>query len=221
MFSSLSSRPQAYFNVDGLGEIGIAAMHCFFCLTFWLQLSSPRDSMWNRNLVFLAITTAFAAVMHFGIRALKSKLTYPRTGYVEYRKADTIVRPALCGFCGAFAVACALVFARRQAWDLTMAPVLLGLFLSAGYAWGFARAVAWKSLTALLLLGTSIAIAQLPDRFLATLIAGDLSREPFPPAAIGGFFLLLLGFGIVTLASGLITLIGYLRTHRVAHGEPV
>lgn len=42
------TRPLAYNNIDGVGELGMGVMLLGYALLGWLQLHSPNNSVWNR-----------------------------------------------------------------------------------------------------------------------------------------------------------------------------
>ncbi|HXP61103.1 MAG TPA: hypothetical protein VN829_11460, partial [Dongiaceae bacterium] len=83
---NIMDRPRLYYNIDGLGEVNIGVMFLGFALLLWLLVHSPANSLWHQVawLVFLGL----ALIMHYGTKALKTHVTYPRTGFVEYRRSD-------------------------------------------------------------------------------------------------------------------------------------
>jgi hypothetical protein len=177
--SPLTARPRAYFNVDGLGELGAALFLLGYALIHSLQLPAP-------TLLLLA------AAIHLATRAIKSRWTYPRTGFVEYRKRDTLWIPVLVYAPAAAILAVALSVALRREWNLQTLPAIFGALLTVSYAWGFARPVRWKWIVVL-----AMALASL---YLALNPPADFAPKP------------MLLFGALLLVSGAVTLIQYIRT---------
>lgn len=79
-------RPMRYQNIDGIWEIGIGFMWLAFPLLEGSLRNTPRNSLWHWHWrgAFLSIALVGFVVM-FGVRALKNRITYPRTGFVKYR----------------------------------------------------------------------------------------------------------------------------------------
>ena len=50
-----------------------------------LQAHTPREAIWNQMYGFLIYVGIMLAVIHYGSKAIKTHVTYPRTGFVEYR----------------------------------------------------------------------------------------------------------------------------------------
>lgn len=82
---NLLDRPRLYYNIDGLGEVNIGVMFLVFALVLWLDAHSPASSFWHKSSWFVFL--ALALVMHYGTKALKTHITYPRTGFIEYRRS--------------------------------------------------------------------------------------------------------------------------------------
>lgn len=177
--STLTARPRAYFNVDGLGELGIA----IFCLGAALF----------RHFEFPAVSLLLlAAAIHIGTRAIKSRWTYPRSGFVEYRQRDTVWIPALVIAPAAAIVAATLALALPREWNLQALPALLGALFTVSYAWGFARAVRWKWIVVLVMALAALFLALKPP-----------ATPDLWPMTI---------YGSILLISGAITLLQYMRT---------
>jgi hypothetical protein len=145
------------------------------------------------------------AIIHFGSKAIKERITYPRTGFVEYRRLQTVWLPAILGAVVSPLLAAAIVVAHRLHWKITAPAALYGLILAAGYAWRLALTVRWKWAIALLMAVGSLTIAFLPAD-LITSVAGR--------SLLGPLLFIFLLCGTLLLISGGITFCFYLRhTH--------
>lgn len=171
--STLPDRPRAYFNDDGLGELGVA----LFCLgaTASHYLDLPAVSV-----------LVLAAAIHFGTRAIKARWTYPRTGFVEYRMRDAVWIPAFVIAPAAALIAIALAVVLRHPSGLGAVHPIFGAVVTVSYAWGVARAVRWKWTVVLCMALATLYLALTPP-------AG---MELWPMAVYG---LLLLISGAITL----------------------
>ncbi len=81
-------RTLRYWYVDGLSEMVFG----FICLLlggyFWLQLRLPSGSLVSQMLIIFFVLFVLGSGLAFNkaVTAIKSRLTYPRTGYVEYHR---------------------------------------------------------------------------------------------------------------------------------------
>ena len=153
---NLVDRPLLYYNVDGLGELNLGVMFLGFALLLWLEAHLPASSVWHQIawLVFFGLLL----VMHYGTKAIKTHITYPRTGFVEYRRADRWRTSAVAAVLGAL-IPLGLLAADRRHWDITTAASLTGLAFAAVYAYRIARVVRWKWVVAgAIALGSGIMI---------------------------------------------------------------
>lgn len=85
---SLQQHTQQYWNSDGLAEIAIGAFFLLLSLNFFGILLLPNGPV----RIFLGVAgTPLLIILAIwggksGIEVLKTRLTYPRTGYLAYRK---------------------------------------------------------------------------------------------------------------------------------------
>jgi hypothetical protein len=158
---SLLERPKAYYNIDGVGELGIGFMLLCYTLFKWIQAHAPQHSIWDQAWVFWIYFGLMLSIIHYGSKAIKERITYPRTGFVEYRKRDTFWRPFFIAM-AVSALSVGLFLTRRAHWDMTTLALLIGLYLAASYAYGFARRVRWKWAVACAMACGSVTIALLP-----------------------------------------------------------
>lgn len=163
----LLDRPRLYFNIDGLGELGGGVL----CLGFALVLPSmtrwPAHSFWHRISFFVFV--ALALLIRYGTKTTKARITYPRTGFVEYRKQWHT--SAIAAAVGALVMTCLAVGVRRG-WDIAMLAPLTGLVFAAAYGYHFVRAVRWKWV----IVG-AIAVASLVIAFLFADVLRALGSE--------------------------------------------
>jgi len=217
---NLLDRPRQYYNIDGVGELGLGFMFLAVALLQWLQATTPKDAIWHQMYLFIPYWSCMCLVIHYGSKAIKKHVTYPRTGFVEYSKWETRWRPAIVGAVVAIPVTAGLAIALRSHWNLSAPRSFLGLLLAASYIYGFARTVRWKWAVAAILTIGSIAIALLPTDVLSA-VARDASlpREISVSVAatlILTFFL----YGVTCSMSGGISFWLYLR-HTQAPSQEV
>jgi hypothetical protein len=152
------------------------------------------------------------AIIHYGTTAIKKRITYPRTGFVEYRKRDTLWPPMIIGAGVSMLLSLGLVFATRRHWSLTSPAFLVGLLFAATYAYGIARTtVRWKwAVVGVLVIGT-VVIATLPAAVVGAVANHTWAGRAFSPEAVGSFLLSFTLYGAVTSISGGISFWLYLR----------
>lgn len=213
---SLLERPKFYNNIDGVGELGMGCMILGFALLTWMQARSPGGSLWHKVYVVLPLILVLVSIIDQGSKAIKKHITYPRTGFVEYRKRDN-VRPAMIAFVVAAMAAMGLAHAVRSHWGmgshlgLTTPGALVGLVFAATYGYGVARAVRWKWAVAGAIAICSVVIAILPVELVGALAGSTSSAGAFSAAAVGAWLLSILTYGVILLISGVISFVLYLR----------
>ena len=141
------------------------------------------------------------AILRYGTKAIKEHVTYPRTGFVEYRKRDR-VWPTVFAAVGAPAFLALVMLALRRHWDLTMGASLVGLLSAASYVYHFAREVRWKWAVASAMAIGSLLIAILPGD-----LVGSLTGHSWLAVCLPSFML----WGPLLLISGGISFWLYLR----------
>jgi len=209
--AQLLNRPKEYCNIDGVGELGIGFMCLSFALFQWLQTTTAEHSIWNQPYSLFAFFLAVALIIQYGTKAIKKRVTYPRTGFVEYRKRDVVWISMILGalFSALFAIGFYMFI--RKHWDPTMAVCLVGLGLAGGYGFRVARMASWKWLVVILMTATSIILAFLPPRVVGEIAARSWTTSIFPAQATGAFLVTMATYGILTLTSGAISFFLYLR----------
>jgi hypothetical protein len=207
---NLVERPRLYYNIDGVGELGCGFMYLCVALLMWLQTHSSATAIWNRTYLFVAYWSAMCLAIHYGSKAIKSRITYPRTGFVEYRTNDRW-RPAIVAGAIAAILPLAGFLAVRRHWDIATPGSLIGLGLAASYAYGFARAVRWKLVVAGAMAAGSLVIAVLPADFLGAVVNDSSITHPLRTRLTGAFLVSFMLFGALLLMSGGISFYLYLR----------
>ena len=202
---NLLDRPRLYYNIDGLGELGGSVMCLGFALLLWLAMRSPSDSVWHRIAFFVFV--GLALLIHFGTKAVKTRITYPHTGFVEYRK-----RWHTSAISGAMAALVTAGFATsfRRHWDILMLAPLAGLAFAASYGYHFAGAVRWKWVGGGAIAAATLVIARLPAAVLSAL-GSESPAHPDRAKLLGTILLSLMVYGTILLISGGISFWLYVR----------
>jgi len=215
---SLLQRPKLYDNIDGLGELGLGLFGLGWGLLEYLQTRSPLRSIWNGwrgNVWFWLII----AVIYYGTRALKKRITYPRTGFVEYRKRKNAWLYALVlGGATALLMAWCVRFAARSHWDIdgshlgmTTPVALVALAFPVFYVLHIAGAVRWKLAMAAAMAICSVAIAMLPAGVVGAVAGSTSAVATLDERSFGAWMLTIVLYGAILLTSGAISFVLYLR----------
>lgn len=209
---SVLERPKAYYNIDGVGELGIGIMCLGFALLGWMQVRSPEHSAWNRPYAVLVFVFIVSSIIHYGSKAIKKHITYPRTGFVQYSRRDTVWRPMIIAFAVSLAASMVLFIAIRRHWEMTTPASLLSLVLAASYAHGFARTVRWKWTVVWLMAAGSILIAILPADLIGAMANHSWITAAVPAKTVGAVEFSMMLYGTLLLVSGGISFWTYLRS---------
>lgn len=214
----LMQRPKLYYNIDGVGELGMGFMLLCFALLQWISNLSPAGSFWHRYGSFVWFMVLYA-VIHYGIKAIKKHITYPRTGFVEYRRQKTSWWLAFTlGGVTAVAIWGLDCFAARSHWDIdgshwgiTTPVALMGLVFVVFYVYWIARPVRWKWAVAAAMAVGSIMIAMLPASVVGAMVRSTSDVATAPEWVDGAFLLTFALYGAIFLISGGISFVLYLR----------
>jgi len=209
--ASVLDRPIAYHNVDGVGELGIGFMCLSFATLVWQQVRSPEQSFWNQTYTLWAYFALTIAIIHYGTKAIKNRITYLRTGRVVYRTRDAVWRPMILSFIFSVLACLAIVIFLWLRWDLTTPVSLFGLVLAAGYAHRIARTVRWKWVVVWAMTIVSVAIALLPADLVGAIAKGSWITATVPAKLVGAAWLTLASYGTMLLISGGISFWLYLE----------
>ncbi len=202
---NLLDRPRLYYNIDGLGELGGGVICLGFGLLLWQLMRSPADSVWHQIPVLVFI--GLALLIGYGTKAVKTRITYPRTGFVEYRRQWKT--QAIAAALSALTTA-GLAIGFRRHWDVSALAPLTGLAFAASYGYHFARATGWKWVIAGGMAAAMFVIAFLHADVLSAL-GSEWPAHPDRARFLGTVLLSLMVYGILLLISGGISLWLYLR----------
>ena len=187
-----------YWYVDGLTEIGAGSLIFLLGLLYLLAdiLSPSVLATWLVSFGQPAIIIGGWFVVNWVVRRMKERITYPRTGYVAYRRerGGKRLRTILVTFGLAALIAIAAVYFAQLAGE-RMIPLLIGLMMAAAIAYlGYAFYLRRFYLLAVIsiVLGGVGTLFGLRDNL-----------------ALALFFC---GFGIAWMVSGSVTLKAYLRS---------
>ena len=214
----LLQRPKLYNNIDGLGELGLGLFGLGSGLLNCLQGRSPGDSVWEgwKGMVWFWL---MIGVIYYGTKAIKKHITYPRTGFVEYRRRKRTWLSALVlgGTTAVLAGLCAR-FAARSHWDidgshwgLTTPIALLALLFVPIYVWRIANVIRWKWVAAVAMSICSVGIAMLPAGVVGAVAGSRSAVATVPERSFGAAMLTSMLYGAILLLSGAISFVLYLR----------
>jgi hypothetical protein len=133
-FMDVEQRVKRYWFRDGIGELAGGGLFVVIGLYFaghnWLPPNSAIRAIWDSSLVLLLIAGMF--VTRRLINVLKTRLTFPRTGYVEYlpSQKNTPARRILTAVI-AMAVSLLLVLFGRYVGSFNWIPGFTGLVAGA------------------------------------------------------------------------------------------
>jgi hypothetical protein len=199
-------RPKTYYNIDGVGELGIGFMLLAFSLLGTMQLHAPEGSGWHSMYLFIIYVGLMFLIIKYGSQAIKKHITYPRTGFVEYRKRDATWRPMILGALLAPLTLGLIIVLVRLHWKPATPGPLFGLILAVGYGFRIGRTVRWKWLVSLAMAFASVLIAAFPQIWL-------------DPSWRGAYWLTFMVYGALFLISGGISFWLYLRHTQVPAQE--
>ncbi len=200
--AGLLDRPKAYYNIDGVGELGIGFMGLGFALLGCMQVRSPETSVWNRPYTLLVFMGAVCLLIHYGSKAIKKHITYPRTGFVQYSRRDTLWWPMIISFAVSVPASVILFYAIRHHLSMTTPASVMGLVFAASYAYGFARTVRWKWMVVGVMIAGSIAIALLPADLVGSLASHSWITKSVSAKTVGAVEFTILLYGALLLISG-------------------
>lgn len=199
-------RPKHYENIDGTGEMALGVMMLSFALVGYLSAVLPEGALWRKNGIntfeFLPVVMLpILAFQYWGVKAIKKHITWPRTGYVAFRRSGwswwmAIVTTVIVGGVFGASFVCVMVLERRfHAISLERAGYLAVLVAAyAFFVFRWSREHAWKWLVVIFMALGLLAIA--------LVVPGDIYQT---------FRHVALFVGLVWLGSGLATLYSYIR----------
>jgi len=129
-------KAKQYWYVDGLSEIAFGLLCLLLALYFGAEALLDPASFAYRilNSLFVLVIVGGALFGRKLVQVLKNRITYPRTGFVSYRKPKRNTRwlTMLWGF--SVSIAVGILFAKWPASEAWM-PAVTGIFI--GLAWIF------------------------------------------------------------------------------------
>lgn len=131
----LEDRPKRYWNVDGIPELMMGLVWILWGGALLVGEAIPRGSAANIYwMVFPAVLVLSGVASNWAVRKLKERLTYPRTGYIEYREPGPLVRLATGALVvlTAAALAALIVTGRAAGVEHSAAPAI-GVILSLAF----------------------------------------------------------------------------------------
>lgn len=203
-------RPKLYYNIDGVGELGIGFMCLGYALLGWLQLHTPQNSVWHQMYTLFIYVAVMICIIHYGSKAIKNRITYKRTGFVEYLRRDKYWVPMAVGAGVSVLASGGLLLAMRRHLEISTFASLLGLLFAATYI-PFARTVRWKwTMFCAMVAGTFI-IAVLPADLIGAFAIDPSLSSAISAKAMGAFWLTVVVYGALLMISGGISFWLYLR----------
>lgn len=199
-------RPKQYDNIDGTGEMAMGVMMLSFALVGFLSAVLPEGALWRKNGIstfefLFVVMIPILVFQYWGVKAIKKHITWPRTGYVAFRRsgmswwktlAVTLVASAVFGA----GTVCVMMLGRRfHAMSLERVgylSVLLAVYPFFVFRWS--REHTWKWLLVIFMALGLLAIA--------LVVPGDI---------VESFRYVALFVGLVWLGSGVATLYSYIR----------
>jgi hypothetical protein len=191
-------RTHRYWYEDGLNEIATGCMFVGCGLFLFMMYAVPPGS-----LLAPVLAIGFVVLVAFGglaasraVKAVKNRVTYPRTGYVSYRRPESNHRRRLivAGLGIALGMLCIVLSkVHALAWLVSMPMVegliVGGILLYLGYRLGLTRFYGLAFLS--ILIGVVVSLNGFEDALSSAAYFGEM--------------------GLVVAASGLLALRTYLR----------
>lgn len=121
----VEGRSRRYWSMDGLPELMMGAMWIFWGAALLIGQSLPKNWLWG---VYWLATPAVLCLSGFATiwatKRLKARLTFPRTGYVEWKEPGWGVHlaAALVALAAAAALAALIVTGRTGGMEQVTAP---------------------------------------------------------------------------------------------------
>ena len=207
---SYLERPKLYANVDGVGELSMGFMCLSYALFAWLEAHAPQNSAWHQTYAFLIYVAAMVSVIHYGSRAIKNRITFPRTGFIDYRPRDKYWVPMAMAAGITTLLGAGLHLAVRRHWEISVPGSLMGLVFAAAYI-RLARTVRWKWAVFCVMLAATLVIAALPEDLAESVVNHKGLTSAVPAKTVGAYWLTFAAGGAVFLISGGISFWLYLR----------
>ena len=197
-------RTARYWHIDGLTELAFAFVCLALGVYFYLQATLPQESTLYKILDVSFVLVLFGAGFFANkvLALLKNRITYPRTGFVSYRRQKS----------------------GKSRWIFAGAAMLMGA-LTGGLLAGAPASFDWMPAVTGLILGIAMLVVGFQvglARFYLVSAASLLLGFGLALAGLGnviglGYFYLLMA--AVLAASGGLTLWNYLRSTEPGEGQ--
>jgi hypothetical protein len=131
----IERRPMKYWNVDGLAEMMMGLLWILWGGSWLLGQSLPRGAAWSAYWMFTpALLALTGAASIWATKALKTRITFPRWGYVEWKEPTRGQRllAAAVAMVGAALLAALLMRARANGIERVV-PLAMGVLLSLAF----------------------------------------------------------------------------------------
>lgn len=141
----VQQRARRYWADDGLAEIAAGCIFVLVGLLFFVEASAVPGSPLARISAFglPILLIAGMAVARWLVRTAKAHLTYPRTGFVAYRRPSAgrrLLTGVAAGVMGVLAASILRWWPNSLAWTPTLTALPVSLFLLyIGHTLGLAR----------------------------------------------------------------------------------
>jgi hypothetical protein len=131
----LERRPRRYWNIDGIPELVLGVVWVLWGVALLVGEALPRGAAWRVYwMVMPAVLVLGGMAANQITKALKRRVTYPRTGYVELPAPTAAVRGGAAAIAvGAAAVVAGLILKGRTTGAEHTAPVAIGLLFSLAF----------------------------------------------------------------------------------------
>lgn len=201
---AVAKKAERYWFEDGIWEIGFGLVNILLAAFFLLVESLDPPGIVLMILQVFVFLGAFWGMSRL-VKLFKERVTYPRTGYIAYRKparGSRIKRSILTAFLAiglaGLVAAAANVNLLRNTQALVTAVLMAGVLVYLGYRFNLVRLYGLAIVTALL--GALLSLLALPDLLITAIYFG--------------------GFGLLMALSGTFALLIYLsRTKPVEDFE--
>ena len=130
----IARRPQRYWDIDGLPELMMGLLWMLWGGAWLVGDALPHG--WRSNAYWTAVPallvlSGFASV--WATKRLKERITFPRTGYVDWKEPSRRARLSAAAVAMVTAMVLVAVAANRDAGAERVAAPLLGVILSLAF----------------------------------------------------------------------------------------
>ena len=96
-------RPKRYWTADGIPEIAIGAFWLLWAAIILLPMAAPQLAK-AKSLISIFGVFLAPVFLDWAVKRWKERVTYPRTGYVQFRPPSATMRLTLASLAGAVAI---------------------------------------------------------------------------------------------------------------------